>query len=91
MVDYSDRMREDLKLGVLRGMVDRVARDIVDGRVKRKEAEREIERVREKAKLLIPDMMDRYDMIYGSRFKRLLEQFVLEEDAQSHNTDDRFR
>ncbi len=91
MVDYSDRMKEDLTLGVLKRMVDRVARDIMDGKIKREEAEREIESVRKKAKLLIPDMMDRYDMIYGSRFRRLLEQFPLEEDAQSHNSGDRLR
>jgi len=81
MVEYSERLKEDLKLGILKRMVDRVCRDMVDGRLGKEDAQKRFAEVREKAELLIPDMMDKYDMIYGSRFKRLFEQFVLEKDA----------
>lgn len=81
MVEYSERLKEDLRLGILKRMTDRVCRDIVDGKLSKEDADRQFAEVREMAKLLIPDMMDTYDMIYGSRFKRLMEQFILERDA----------
>jgi hypothetical protein len=58
------------------------------GWLDRDEAEREIANLRRKAELLIPDMMDTYDLIYTSRFKRLVEQFIVEREAQSRNSDD---
>lgn len=88
MVEYSERLKEDLKLGVLRSMVDNVSNDIIDGNLGREEAEKEIAKVRRKARLLIPDMMDTYDMIYGSRFKRLVEQFILERNTKPGHADD---
>lgn len=77
MVEYSEILKEELKLGVLKSMVDKVCLDIVNGKLDKEDAERMSSRVREKARLLIPDMMDTYDLIYGSRFKRLMEQFIL--------------
>jgi hypothetical protein len=88
VVEYSERLREDLKLGVLKSMVDKVSSRIIDGEFDREEAEREIARVRRKAQLLIPDMMDTYDLIYASRFKRLVEQFIIEKETGSDHTDD---
>lgn len=40
------------------------------------EAKKEAALVRLKAESLIPDQMDKFDLIYGSRLKRLIQQFV---------------
>ena len=88
MVEFSERLREDLKLGVLRSMVDKVCAAIVVGKLDREEAEREIANVRKKASLLIPDMMATYDLIYASRFRRLMEQFIGDRETESHHSDD---
>jgi hypothetical protein len=80
MVEHSEMLKEEMKLGVLQSMVDKVCGDIIDGRLTREEAQRLAGNVREKAQLLIPDMMDTYDLIYGSRFRRLIEQFLAGED-----------
>ena len=88
MVDYSDMLNEELKLGVLRSMVDDVSSKIIDGELSRKKAEGEIARVRRKAQMLIPDMMETYDLIYASRFRRLVEQFIVEREAKPYHTDD---
>lgn len=81
MVGYSEALKEELKLRVLKSMVDRVCLEIVTGTLDKDEADSMVARVREKARLLIPDMMDTYDMIYGSRFKRLIQQFILEKNG----------
>ncbi len=81
MVGYSEILKEELKLGVLKSMVDNVCMDIVNGKLSRDEANSRAARVREKAELLIPDMMGTFDMIYGSRFKRLIQQFILEKNG----------
>jgi len=81
MVEYSELLKEELKLGVLKNMVDKVCIDIMNGKLRRDEAYRMVSSVREKARLLIPDMMETYDMIYGSRFKRLIQQFICQENG----------
>jgi hypothetical protein len=40
------------------------------------EARKEAALVRIKAESLIPDQMEKFDLIYGSRLKRLIQQFV---------------
>jgi hypothetical protein len=59
----------------LREIVDPVSRVIVERRVTASEARELIDKARLEAALVIPDQMERYDLIYGSRFARLLEQF----------------
>lgn len=81
MVEYSEFLKEELRLGVLKSMVDKVCMDIMNGKLCRDEANRMASRVREKARLLVPDMMETYDMIYGSRFKRLIQQFISQENG----------
>ena len=48
---------------------------IVERRWTLEEARQAIERARLEAALAIPDQMKQYDLIYGNRFERLLEQF----------------
>jgi len=88
MVDYSEILKEDFKLGVLRSMVDEVSGRIIDGERSKEDAEEQIARVRRKAEMLIPDMMETYDLIYASRFRRLVEQFILERETKSYHIDD---
>jgi hypothetical protein len=88
VVEFSEGLREDLKIGVLRSIVDKVCAAIIDGKLDREEAEREIANVRKKASLLIPDMMATYDLIYASRFKRLVEQFIVDGTRKSHHIND---
>ena len=77
VVEYSEVLKEELRLRALKSMVDKVCMDIVNGKLCRDEADCMVSRVREKARFLIPDMMNTYDMIYGSRFRRLIQQFIL--------------
>lgn len=58
-------------------MVDEVCEKIRDGRFTLGEAKKEAALVRLKAEKLIPFDMDKFDLIYGARFERLIEQFLL--------------
>jgi len=59
----------------LKAIVDPLCKAIVERRWTLEEARQAIERARLEAALAIPDQMERYDLIYGNRFERLLEQF----------------
>ena len=59
----------------LREIVDPVCQAIIERRLTHSEVQDAIEKARLEAALVIPDQMDRYDLIYGNRFERLLEQF----------------
>jgi hypothetical protein len=60
----------------LRDLVDETADRIVNGGLSAAEAEELAKQTREKAEVLIADDMDKYDMIYGARFRRLIDQFI---------------
>ena len=70
-----DQQREDRKLRTLQRIVDSAGRRIVTGQLSRKAAERLAEETRQAASNIIPDQMDLYDLIYGARFQRWIEQF----------------
>jgi hypothetical protein len=69
-------MSEDEKIKNLKTLVDRTAEDIQSGDLSEEKARELISETRHEAEKLIPDDMDKYDMIYGARFERLLDQFV---------------
>jgi hypothetical protein len=61
----------------LKDLVDSTANEIESGGLAIDTANRLVEETRKKAEKLIPDDMDKYDMIYGARFARLIEQYVV--------------
>jgi hypothetical protein len=70
-----EQQREDRKLRTLQRIVDTAGRRIVAGRLSHREAEELAEQTRSAAQNIIPDQMDVYDLIYGARFRRWIEQF----------------
>jgi hypothetical protein len=62
-------------------LADSVSVQIVSGRLSFKEAIMLVEQAREKAEKLIPDMMDKYTLIYESRFQRLIWQFIVSKEG----------
>ncbi len=69
--------REEKRLILLRTLVDQAAEAIYSGELSLPEAIRLVESTREQAEEIIPDQMETYDLIYGSRLTRLIWQFVL--------------
>ena len=70
-LDHEERIKK------LRQMVDEVCEKIKGGKLTLGEAKKEAALVRLKAEKLIPFEMDKFDLIYMARFKRLIEQFLL--------------
>ena len=67
---------EDEKLAALRELVDSACEEIMGGRLDRLEATVLAQRVRRQASEIIPDLMDKFDLIYKSRFERLISQYI---------------
>ncbi len=65
----------------LKVLVDGTADKISGGELDIDEANKLVEETRMKAQELIPKDMDKFDMIYGARFKRLIEQFITSKQA----------
>jgi len=76
------REEEDERLREVRELVDPVCRKIMRREVNEEEARELMERARLEASYRIPDRLDLYDMIYGSRFERLIEQFLRPDDKE---------
>lgn len=70
---------DDDRADEIKSLVDEVCRLVVEQRTPRKELERMMEEARLAASLLCPDRLELFDLIYESRFDRLLEQFPAEE------------
>ena len=70
-LDHEERVKK------LQKMVDEVCKKIKSGKLTLGEARKESTLVRLKAEKLIPFEMDKFDLIYMTRFKRLIEQFLL--------------
>ena len=68
---------EDRSLAELKRLVDRTSKQLQWGDLTVWEACERIRKTRAQAEALIPDQMELYHRIYGARFQRLLEQFVL--------------
>jgi hypothetical protein len=67
---------EEEKLRALRELVDSACEEIMGGRLDRQEATVLAQRVRREASGIIPDLMDKFDLIYKSRFERLISQYI---------------
>lgn len=72
---------EHKKIADLKKLVDETVKQIESGELDHAAADKLIEETRQKAEELIPDDMDKYDMIYGARFKRLIEQYITEKES----------
>lgn len=73
-MDYDERIKK------LKKIVDQACERIKSGKMTLGEAKTEAALVRLKAEALIPDQMDKFDLIYGSRLKRLIQQFLEKKD-----------
>ncbi|TET65873.1 MAG: hypothetical protein E3J45_07510 [Candidatus Zixiibacteriota bacterium] len=71
-------MEETEKIARLKKLVDFVSEQLISGVIPKSTALKLVEATREKAERIIPHDMELYDLIYGNRFKRLIEQFILE-------------
>jgi hypothetical protein len=68
--------REELRLAVIRGTIDRDCQLIISKKVTREEALALIEKNREELRPLLSDRMYVYDLVIVPRFHRLIEQFL---------------
>ncbi len=64
------------RLGEIRFIVDDLSQRIQNRLLDEAEARHLVGNVRFQAKLLIPDQMATYDLLYSARFERLLRQFI---------------
>ena len=69
-------MSEEENIKILKKLVDQTAEDIQSGDLSEEKARELVANIRAEAEKLIPDDMDKYDMIYGARFERLIDQFI---------------
>jgi len=69
-------MTEEEKIKTLQNLVDRTCQDIECGDLTEEKARQVITDTRVEAEKLIPEDMDKYDLIYSARFERLLEQYI---------------
>ncbi len=72
---------EHEKIAYLKKLVDETVEQIESGELDHAAADTLIEETRQKAEELIPDDMDKFDMIYGARFKRLIEQYITSKES----------
>ena len=77
---------EEFVLFQLKQLVDKTSEQLRWGELNLREAIELQEETREQAKKLIPDMMDKYDLIYQSRFERLIWQFVMPRENPTPHT-----
>ncbi len=75
-VDYVSYLVEEVKLKKLQRMADPLCYLIEHRKLTVVEAENKIQEVRQEAQKIIPDQMETFDLIYISRFKRLIEQYL---------------
>jgi hypothetical protein len=81
MHDFEELRREEWRLERLKYLVDGLCVRIIKKKLTWNEALTEAELVRERAQALAPDQMDLYDLIYGSRIKRLMQQFLTQPET----------
>ena len=72
---------EHERISALKALVDDTADRITGGEFDIDEAGKLVEETRLKAQELVPDDMDKFDLIYGARFKRLIEQYITSKKA----------
>ena len=62
-------LKEEHKIKMLKDLVDELCDKIRNQKISFEQAQLEAEKVREKAKKLLPEQMDKFDLIYKSRFQ----------------------
>ena len=72
-------VEERERLDTIRTIVDEVAGRIKGGLLTEAEARELAAGTRLRMTRVIPDQMETYDLIYGARFERLIQQFILGE------------
>ena len=60
----------------MKQIVDEAVLRLTTGDVTLNEAELIVQRVRNQARLLLPDKMQTFDLIYQSRLQRVIDQFI---------------
>jgi len=69
-------MDHETRVRVLKQIVDEAVLRLTTGDVTLNEAELIVQRVRNQARLLLPDKMQTFDLIYQSRLQRVIDQFI---------------
>ena len=77
-------MTEEQKIKALKELVDKTCGQIENGDLSEPEAKELINKTRQEAEQLIPDDMDKFDMIYAARFERLVDQFIRTKQTESN-------
>ena len=72
---------EHERISALKALVDDTADRITGGEFDIDEAGKLVEETRLKAQELVPGDMDKFDLIYGARFQRLIEQYITSKEA----------
>jgi hypothetical protein len=69
-------MDNETRARVLKQIVDEAVFRLTAGDITLHEAELIVKRVRNQARLLLPDKMQTFDLIYQSRLQRVIDQFI---------------
>ena len=69
-------MDHETRVKVLKQIVDEAVFRLTTGDATLHEAELIVQRVRNQARLLLPDKMQTFDLIYQSRLQRVIDQFI---------------
>jgi hypothetical protein len=69
-------MDHETRVKVLKQIVDEAVFRLTAGDATLPEAELVVQRVRNQARLLLPDKMQAFDLIYESRLQRVIDQFI---------------
>lgn len=77
-----DFLEYDEKIKKLKKIVDDLCERIKRGELTLGEAKTKSSLLRLKAKELIPEQMEKFDLIYGSRLKRLIQQFLVKRNPK---------
>jgi len=72
-------LTQDEKVSTIRDLVDELCNRIMNRELDLNQSQLEAEKIREQAKILIPEQMDKFDLIYKSRLQRLTQQFLTNE------------
>ncbi len=72
-------LTEEERIRLLKSQVDALCDKIRKQSISSNQARLEAEKIRSKAKQLFPRQMDKFDLIYKTRFQRLISQFLTNE------------
>jgi len=73
-MEREEALWEEVKIGMLRDIVDGAAEKLREGGLSREEIDFLLESTRRKALTLFPDKEEVYDLIYVPRFKHIIEE-----------------